>query len=57
MEYLKDRDRSMMLLVLDKIQASGDIKYLALLDDWARIYKKVAQRIGQVKAHLAAGAA
>lgn len=54
MEYLKDRDRTMMMLVLDKVQASGDPKYLPLLDDWERIaYQKVQQRIREVKSHLA----
>ena len=42
MEYLKDRNRPMIMLVLDKVQASGDPKYAPLLDDWARVvYLKV----------------
>jgi hypothetical protein len=54
MEYLKDRNRPMIMLVLDKVQASGDPKYLPLLDDWARVdFKKVQQRIHEVKSHLA----
>jgi hypothetical protein len=58
MEYLKDRERTMIMLVLDKVQASGDPKYLPLLDDWARVdYQKIQQRIRQVKSHLAGGAA
>lgn len=58
MEYLKDRDRPMILLVLDKVQASGDPKYLPLLEDWARIdYQKVKQRIRQVQSHLTGGLA
>jgi hypothetical protein len=49
MEYLKDRNRSMILLLLDKVEASGDPKYIPLLKDWARIdYKKVRQQISQV---------
>ena len=57
MEYLKDRNRPMILLVLDKVEASGDPKYLPLLDDWARVdYQKIQQRIRQVKSHLAGGA-
>lgn len=53
MEYLKDRDRPMIMLVLDKVEASRDPKYLPLLDDWARIdYQKVQQRIRKVQAHL-----
>ena len=54
MEYLKDRNRSMILAVLDRAQASGDAKYLPLIDAWERIdYQKVSQRIRQVKLHLA----
>ena len=53
MEYLKERDRTMIMAVLDKVQASGDAKYLPLLDDWARVdYQKIQQRIRQVKTHL-----
>ena len=53
MEYLKDRDRPMIMLVLDKVEASRDPKYLPLLEDWARIdYQKVQQRIRQVQSHL-----
>lgn len=37
MEYLKDRDRTMIMLVLDRVQASGDSTYLPLPDDWARV--------------------
>jgi hypothetical protein len=54
MEYLKDRNRGMILAVLDKVQASGDTKYLPLLDAWEKIdYQKVRQRIREVKSHLA----
>lgn len=53
MEFLKDRDRTMIMMVLDKVQASGDAKYLPLLDDWARIdYQKIKQRISEVKTRL-----
>lgn len=54
MEYLKDRNGSLVMTVLDKVEASGDAKYVPLLDDWARVaYKKTQQRIGQVQSHLA----
>ena len=54
MEYLKDRNRGMILAVLDRVQASGDAKYLPLLDAWEKIdYQKVRQRIREVKSHLA----
>ena len=49
MEYLKDRARDMILLLLDKVEATGDKKYIPLLEAWAEIdYKKVRRRIGQV---------
>jgi hypothetical protein len=49
MTYLKDRARDMILLLLDKVEATGDRKYIPLLEAWAEIdYKKVRQRIGQV---------
>jgi len=49
MEYLKDRDRGMILLLLDKVEQSGDPKYIPLLLDWAQVdYRKVRERIGEV---------
>ena len=46
MSYLKDRNREMILLLLDKVEATGDPKYIPLLEAWARIdYKKVRGRI------------
>lgn len=49
MEYLKGRDRGMILLLLDKIEGSGDPKYIPLLEAWAEVdYKKVRRRIGEV---------
>ena len=53
MKYLKDRNRDLILLLLDKVEASGDKKYVPLLEAWAEIdYKKVKQRIKQVINHL-----
>jgi hypothetical protein len=53
MDYLKDRNRTLIMLVVDKVQASGDPKYVPLLDDWAWVdYRKVQQRIREVKSHL-----
>ena len=41
------------MTVLDKVEASGDAKYVPLLDDWARVaYKKTRQRIGHIKSRL-----
>lgn len=49
MEYLKDRDRQMILLLLDKVAVTGDAKYVPILDAWRTIdYKKVRQRISQI---------
>lgn len=53
MTYLKDRDRGLILLLLDKIAATHDEKYLPLLESWAKIdYQKVRARIGQVMREL-----
>ena len=49
MLYLKDRARDMILLLLDKIQARGDSKYIPILEAWRKIdYKKVRVRINSV---------
>ncbi len=49
MSFLKDRSRDLILLLLDKVEATGDPKYIPLLEAWAEVdYKKVRQRIGEV---------
>jgi hypothetical protein len=49
MSYLKDRTRSLIWCLLDKIEASGNPKYLPLLEAWEQIdYTKVRQRILEV---------
>ncbi|MBA7541684.1 hypothetical protein ES705_34000 [subsurface metagenome] len=49
MVYLKDRDREMILMLLDKVEATGNSRYIPILDAWKRIdYKKVRQRINKV---------
>lgn len=49
MSYLKDRDRSLIWCLLDKIEASGNSKYLPLLEAWEQLdYKKVKLRIEEV---------
>ena len=49
MDHLKDRDRGMILLLLDKIEATGDSKFIPPLRAWMKIdYKKVRIRINQV---------
>ena len=49
MSYLKDRTRTLIWCLLDKIEASENSKYLPLLEAWRQIdYKKVKQRIETV---------
>lgn len=49
MTYLRDRNRDMIHLLLDKVEATGDPKYVPLLEAWAEVdYKKVRKRIGRV---------
>jgi superfamily II DNA helicase RecQ len=58
MTYLKDRARDMILLLLDKVEATANRKYIPLLEAWAAVdYKKVRQRIGQVIAAMQPGEA
>ena len=53
MSYLKDRNRCMILLLLDKVEAAGDEKYIPLLEAWEQVdYKKVRKRIREVIANL-----
>jgi len=49
MTYMKDRNRKMILMLLDKIEATGDPKYIPILRSWEKIdYKKVMERIRKV---------
>jgi len=49
MTYLKDRNREMIFILLDKVAATGDKKYIPILEAWKRIdYKKVRQKINGV---------
>jgi len=55
MAYLKDRDREMVLLLLDKIAATGDARFIPALEAWKKVdYKKVQQQIRQVIQRLEA---
>lgn len=46
MEYLKDRNREMIFLFLDRIKETGDPKYIPFLQAWEKIdYKKVRAEI------------
>jgi hypothetical protein len=49
MNYLKDKNRGLIFLLLEKVQLSKDKKYIPRLEAWKEIdYKKVKQRINQV---------
>ncbi len=49
MTSLKDKNRELIWMLLDKVGATGDSKYIPLLESWEKVdYKKVRQRINQV---------
>jgi hypothetical protein len=49
MAHLRDRDRGMILLLLDKVESSKDPRFIPALKAWKKIdYKKVQHRIGQI---------
>ncbi len=49
MSYLKDRKREMILMLLDQVAATGDKKYIPILEAWKKIdYKKVSKKISGV---------
>jgi len=53
MTYLKDRNRGMTLLFLEKVALTGDARYIPLLQRWALLdYRKVREAIGKVVNHL-----
>jgi len=53
MNYLKDRNRGLITLFLQKIKQIGDPKYIPLLQKWEPIeYKKVRIMILEVIEHL-----
>jgi hypothetical protein len=55
-ETLKDRDRGMILLLLDKIVESGNKELIPILKAWQMIdYKKVSARIQEVIDELGNG--
>ena len=57
MEYLKDRDRAMILRLLDMVEATRDPKYVPLLRAWQQLdYRKVRERIQGVIESLLRGA-
>lgn len=55
MAHLKDRDRGMILLLLDKVAATGNRNFIPALKAWKRVdYKKIQQRIQQTIQRLEA---
>ena len=49
MRYLKDKNRGLILLLLQKIEETKDSKYIPILEAWEKIdCKKVVKRIRQV---------
>jgi hypothetical protein len=57
MEYLKDRDRAMILRLLDMVEATRDPEYIPLLRAWQQLdYRKVRERIQGVIESLLRGA-
>ena len=53
MEYLRDRTRDMIWLLLVKVEATHNTKYIPVLKAWAEVdYRKVRERIRHVIAAL-----
>jgi len=49
LSYMKDKNRKMVLMLLDKVQERGDIRYIPQLKNWGKVdYKKVQKRIRSV---------
>ena len=49
MTYLKDRNRDMIMMLLDKVQVTQNPKYIPILEAWGKIdYKKVQKRLSAV---------
>jgi len=52
-QELKERNRQVILLLLKKIEATGDRRFIPLLEAWPDIeYKKVKKAINKVIAAL-----
>ncbi|WP_127585779.1 RQC-minor-1 family DNA-binding protein [Paenibacillus koleovorans] len=53
MSHMKDKNREMILMFLEKVAETQDARFIPLLEKWQPIdYKKVRQAIGQVIAYL-----
>jgi hypothetical protein len=49
MTYLKDGTREVIMLLLDKVEMRGDLRFIPVLESWAAIdYRKVRARIATV---------
>lgn len=49
MSYLKDRNRGLIFMLLDKIKETNNKKYIPILEAWKEIdYNKVKQKINEV---------
>jgi superfamily II DNA helicase RecQ len=49
MSLLKDKNREVILLLLDILELSGDARYIPLLESWEKLdYKKVRQGVRRV---------
>ena len=47
-QFLKNRDRSLILMLLEKIEAGKDDRLLSVLEEWRKIdYRKVQTRISE----------
>jgi len=56
MAYLKDRNRGLIMRVLELLEESGDARYIPLLEAWAEVdYRKVRERIRRVVGRLRSG--
>jgi len=56
MRYLKDKNRELIWMLLDKVETSGDRRYIPILEAWGKIdYRKVGKRIRHVIDHLNRG--
>ena len=53
MSHLKDRNRGLIMRLLDKVEATNDRKYISVLKAWEQIdYRKVQAKIRLVIHHL-----
>jgi len=52
-EFLRDKNRSLIFMLLDKIEAAKDNRLLSVLEEWRKTdYKKVRTRISEIMQSL-----